>query len=204
MTPKKLNFILWGILAATALAIAGGLYFADSLLYSTAKDTAKIKADTEIAKQKIKIYTANKEKAEKLSYVEDLAAEILPVAQNQSVVVSEIFHYAAVSGVRIQALTFDEVVVAKGKKSDEQKAQEALLPKGVTVTPITVSMAEGTPYAGLEQFLHRLEDNRRKMQVNSLTAQPGETTLDVFSSVELKINLYTKAEAKSDAVKEKQ
>lgn len=193
MTPRKLNIILWSILGLMLVGIAGGLYFSDTLLAGLAKDTALMKADTEIARSKVATYTKNKTLTEQLSYIEAMADEVLPVAQDQSVVVSEIFHFAAASGVGISGLTFDEVPVVKGKKSKEQLEKEKLLPKGVAVVPISVNLTEGTPYSGVENFLRKLEENRRKMQITGLTMQPSEESLSVFSSVELKINLYTKA-----------
>lgn len=204
MTPKKLNITLWGILGLILVAIVAGLYFADTALASLAKDTALIRADTEIARSQITTYTKNKTLAEDLSYVEVLADEVLPVAQDQSVVVSEVFHFASKSGVVISGLTFDEVPVVKGKKSKEQLEKEKLLPKGVVVVPVTVNLANGTPYLGVETFLQNLEENRRKMQIIGLVVQPTEENLAVFSSVELKINLYTKVTLTTTAEKEKE
>lgn len=200
MTPKKMNNLLWGVLALLIVATLTGLYFANKAVTERAHSTAKLRAETEINQKKLQIYTMSKQRAESLEYVDDLADQILPGDHDQSSTIAEISQFALRNNLQVADITFDipdpeDTKKSKGKKDDQSKR----LPKGVEIVPVTLSLQEGAKYDDILEFLKTLENNRRKMQVVNISLTPSEEDRSVFEQVIFRIHIYARQEAKQEA-----
>lgn len=199
MTPKKLNIILWTVLALLIGGIVAGLYFADGLLSSLAGDTVELKTQTEINKKRTAAYSKNASSYENQADTEKLAKVILPESLDQATVVAELAAFARYTGISTANLAFQEDPMAatttgkSQKKTPQQLAKEKLIPKGTAVTPVTFDIAEGARYENVIRFLKMLENNQRKMLVTTINMTPNTLDGNYLDSVSLTLYLYSKA-----------
>lgn len=211
MTPKKLNIILWSVLALLIVGVGGGLYFADGMLSSIAGDTTALKTQTAIDKKRIVVYGKNKTTYESQADTERLVKVMLPESLDQATVVAELAAFARLSGVSTANLAFQEdptatATTGKGKKTPQQLAKEKLIPKGTAATPVTFDIAKGARYENVINFLKILEKNQRKMLVTTINMTPDALDGNYLESVSMTLYLYTKAKAvepKSTTTEEK-
>lgn len=187
MTPRRMNRLLRVLLIAFIGIGVVGLYFANQKLTGIAKETAKLKADVSIGQQQLVAYQKTKDQVDALSYVSDLANKVLPADKDQSAIVAEVSEFALRSGVTISQINFSDV--AKPASSGVKKS--LVIPKGVSVIPVTVQLQAGAKYDNLLTFLKTLEDNRRKSQVTNITLTPDGKDRTRLSQVTIAFNLYT-------------
>jgi Tfp pilus assembly protein PilO len=189
MTPRKMNYVLKGMIVLLLIVTGVGLYFANQKLTSTASETSKLKAQVEIGQKQLKTYEATKAKVDSLDYVEDLASKVLPQEQEQSLTVAELSQFATRSRLAVSEITFAET----GSKSKTTKSKtKTAIPKGVTVIPLTIKFKSGSKFDYLLEFLKSVEENRRKMQVTNISLTPNETDRSLLESVSVDINLYVR------------
>lgn len=194
MSPKKMNRLLWAVLLLLIGSALTGLYFADQRLSHIARNTSRLRAESELNQKKLAIYETSKQKVQSLEYVNDLAEQILPDTHNQSATVAEISQFALRSNLRVADITFDIPMqdTETPKKTKEEKAKEKSLPKGVKVVPFTLVLQQGARYDNVLDFLKTLENNRRKMQVINTSLTPSEEDGSILDQVSFRINLYTR------------
>jgi Tfp pilus assembly protein PilO len=185
MTAKRMNLTLKIGLALILVGIAAGLYFANKKLTTLAKQTTELKAKVEIGEQQIKSYEVTKAKVGNLSYVDELAAQVLPAQEDQSTVVAELTQFGRQTGLTISRIEFLEA----GKSPTGKKLAT---PAGVNVTPVNINIAAGGSYSDLLNYLKLLETNRRRSQVSNINIAPDNENPNRLSEVTISLNLYTK------------
>lgn len=189
MTPKKMNTTLrYSILILAALLIAG-LYFANQKLTTLAEETAKLKADVVVQERQLAAYQTTKSAVDSLRDIEDLSAKVLPAQQEQSLTVAELSAFAQRSSLRIKELTFADPPEEKKSKSKKEKSA---IPKGVVITPVSISFEENVRYDYFLDFLRAVEENRRKMHITSISLVPNEINRNLLEEVSVHMNLYVK------------
>lgn len=199
MTPKKMNLVLKGSLVVLALATLGGLYFANQKLTTLALHTTQLKADIEVSNEKLKIYESTQAKIDQLSYVKDLAAEILPQNENQSAIVAELAEFARRSNLQTNSIEF---ISTDGKSTATSTGAKTVAPPtGVAIVPVSFAVSGGAKYDDVLTFLHYIEDNRRKMQVTQISLTPDTKNGDLLDNVNLSINLFVKKESTAAGAK---
>ncbi len=192
MTPKRMNTTLKILLVLLFITVSVGLFFANKYLTAMASDTAQLKAQIEVDQKRLTIYERTKVAIQDLSYVDELAAEVLPASEDQSVIIAEVSQFAKRSNLGVAKITFDVTQTAK-PSSTTKKSTTSTIPKGVNITPITIQLAEGASYKDLLDFLVRLEENRRRMQVVDISLAPNAEDRSKLQEVIISINLYTQA-----------
>ena len=187
MTPQRIHQLLRSLLILLIGATFLGLYAANQKLTNIAEQTAKLKAETVINQQQLSIYQKTKAQVDSLNYVSDLANKVLPADKDQSAIVAEVSEFALRSGLTISQINFTD-----GTKPTTGGTKNSLvIPKGVTVVPITVQLQSGAKYDNLLTFLKTIEDNRRKSQVTNITLTPDSKDRSRLSQVTIAFNLYT-------------
>jgi len=199
MSPRRMNQFLKIAILLMVLVIAGGIYLADKQLKSVAEDTARLRAQVEIGEKKLGTYQSTKEKVDSLNYVQELAAKVLPEEQEQSLTVAEISQFALRARLAVEDITFVEAgkTVTKKSKTDDKKTKSTI-PKGVTVTPISVKFQDGSRYDYLLEFLKSVEENRRKMQITNISLTPDEDNRALLKTVTVELNLYVREQEKTE------
>jgi len=190
LNPRNYFFILLGILALIVAGTFAGLYYADNYLVEKADKISNLKAEDEILGQKLESAETTRENLNELAFVQELAADVLPDAKNQSEVILLISKIADEVGVSTETFSFSST---EGDPSDTSQTTPLEGTVGVLVLPITTSFT--STYNQLINFLERTELNKRKMQISNISINPrlnneGESTgvLDI----QLTINAYVK------------
>ncbi len=191
MTPKKMNKTLKAILVVSIVAAMALLYFANQKLTSMAEQTARLKAESQVAEQQIQTYQKTKEKVESLDYVNELAGKVLPENEEQSVIVAELSQFALRSRLSVAQINFPESNTGSSRRSTTET--NIAVPKGVATIPITIQFADDSRYENLLEFLRYVEENRRKMQVTNISLTPNSEDRSRLSEVTVSINLYSKS-----------
>jgi Tfp pilus assembly protein PilO len=182
MTPKKMNLFLKITLLVIVVFVMAGLFFADSVLEGVAKNNSRLKAEVEITNKKLENYEVTKAKIDELGYVEDLAKEILPQNENQSIVVAELAEFAQRANLATGSITFVEEVDSKNKA-----------PVGVKIIPVKFTVSKTASYQDVLDFLKSIEENRRKMQVTQISLTPDSEDGNKLEDVSLTLNLFVRS-----------
>lgn len=188
MTPKK-AFIV--IIAVVMLIMVGGstvYYFADQYLSEKAREISVLKADLEIVELKIATARQAESDLEQLSFIQDIADEVLPPEKIQSEVVGELISFAQDSGVRLDGINFQATDTQATVPISQTEPLEGV--PGVNTLPITLT-ANGS-YNGILRFLENLEGNRRKMQVEAMSLAPDNETNTISSNIEINVYVRTR------------
>lgn len=188
---KKVFLGMIALLVLTIGGIGGGIYVYDQQLTEQTKEISQLMADREVLEQQIKIYRDANQKIQELSYIDEIAKEVLPPNKEQAEVIAEINKFARESGMTVSSLEFGG---AQGNTPDslDTSQTEVIAGLGVRVLPVTVSIDPSPSYDQVISFLQRIEINRRKMQVVSLDLTPQASDRSTFSSVIVTINIYLK------------
>lgn len=203
MTPKRMNLILRCSLLALTILLIAGLYFANQRLTVLAEQTAHLEAEVILQEKQLAAYQATKNTVDSLQDVGELAAKVLPEQQEQSLTVAELSAFAQRSSLRIKELTFAEPPAEeKGKKKKDK--EKSAIPKGVTITPVSISFEENARYDYFLDFLRAVEENRRKMQITNISLTPNEENRTLLEEVSVTINLYVKSAEKATGLEKKQ
>lgn len=193
MNPKKMNDILKITLTALVVIAIGSLYFANKKLTKVAHDTAKLKADVQIADKQLKAYQQTKTTVDSLRYVDELATEVLPPNEDQSAIVAELSEFALRSKLAVGQITFPEVTKSSLSTAPTSGVANvaASVPSGVHIVPVTIQFQTGAQYTNVLSFLKTVESTRRKSQVTNITLTPDPINRANLSQVNISLNLYT-------------
>lgn len=193
MNPKKVYFVMIGLVALTSLLAVGGIVLGTSMLKSKAAELTELKIQEQlIEEQQTALIQANKD-IEKYEELESIAKTVVPRDKDQARTVREIVSLAEQSRIKISSIAFPSSTLgikapAPPKTSNDGEASSPT-PKVVTPPISQVKPVEGIPglyqlevtlnvrdvaisYNQLIDFLSRLEQNRRTAQVTSITIDP--------------------------------
>ncbi len=195
MSPKKMNRTLKIILLVIIILIVAGLFFADKKLQHVSKQTVELKAQIEADSKKLAIYELTKIKVDELGYIKNLAAQILPQNEEQSVVVAELAAFAKRSNLQTGSITFAEgtQAAAPTNSKNKDKAKVSTVPKGVELVPVVFTVSESASYEDVLGFLKYIEQNRRKMQITQISLTPNSDDANKLDDVSVSLNLFVKS-----------
>lgn len=188
MTPKKAFIIISGLVALTILGGATVYYFADKYLSTKAKEISTLKAELEIVEFKIANARNAESELERLSFIKEVANDVLPPEKIQSDVVGELIEFARQTNTRLGGINFQPTDAGPAVALSQTKPLEGV--PGVNTLPITLTV--NARYEDLLRFLQQLEGNRRKMQVENMTLAPEESTGRINSNIEINVYVRTK------------
>jgi hypothetical protein len=215
MTPKRLYFLLIGLIGLLLVGLLAGTYGTNSLLISQAGKLTNLKAKNLALSQEQLGLSKAKEEVKKYSSLEQITQAIVPEDKDQALTVREIVNLANQFGVNLASINFPESslgnttavsttgVAPAGASSSESAANAKLnnlsqltaVPKipGVYELPITVAGDPNKPvtYSAFISFLTGLEHNRRTAQVSTISLAPSTTNPELLTFT-LTLNEYIK------------
>ena len=200
MTPKNTFF---GLLGTSVGLIAVGIvvyYYFNANLEKLNSEVSILLAEQDVVGQQIDAYKKTEKQIAELSFVEQLANQVLPQSKEQANVVAEIRQFITSSGLELESLSFSNGSgTITGLSNSQTEAAENLA--GVRILPATAVIAPGARYESVLTLLRKIETNQRKMQVTEvgLTPVPGSDTL---ASVTINLNIYLRATTVTPAEQE--
>jgi len=188
MTPRKMNKLLKFSLLILAVLVLVGLYFADKKLQSVAQEISRLRAEIEISNQNLDNYELTKAKVAELNYVKELADDILPQTEEQSIIVAELSEFAKRANLSTGSIQFAD------ESSNSGSPTKKKAPAGVEIVPVAFNVSEEASYNNVLEFLRYIEGNRRKMQVTQVSLTPSSEGQNI-ADLTVTLNLFVKKKA---------
>lgn len=196
-----------GLIFIFGAILAAGTYYGNGLLAAKAKKIQEIHADIDLVQEK-KAETAKlQKKIDTLADVKDLALKVLPKDKDQASLLAQIYDIAKGFNISLSDISFSSSSKGPSSTSQTEELKDA---KSVRVYPLTTGI-ECVSYPTFLSFLERLEVNRRKAQISSLSIQPivnkaGEVSTCPNGNIsvnDLRIEVYLKNETASPTTTQK-
>ncbi|MDX1765585.1 MAG: hypothetical protein R3313_01380 [Candidatus Saccharimonadales bacterium] len=193
--PKKVFFGMLGVIGLIVLAGLGVFYYADSLFANNAREIADLKADDAILEEKIRKGREIEQQLNDIAFLEPVIEEVLPSVKEQSNLIGELSKIEAQTGITLLNINFPGSDIGdEGSNPDLTQTEDLESIGTVKLLPVTTSF-ECVSFEQLLNFLEKTEENRRKMQVSSISinrrADPNDAFCDVGSlDVNLIIGVY--------------
>jgi Tfp pilus assembly protein PilO len=155
---------------------AAGFYLTRQQLKQKAANLSTLKADVDAVDDSITDAKNVISQYEELSFIDDIASDVLPPNKVQSDLVEEIYTLANEAGITIRTINF--VSPGGTPTTDPSLTQTVQLEgiPGVYSLPTSVSY-EASNYNQFVNFLEKLEENRRKLQISRLGINPVRETI---------------------------
>ena len=203
MTPKRLYFLLIGLIGLLFIGLIAGTYGTSGLLTAQASKLTSLKAKSMALAQEQLGLSKAKEEVKKYSSLEQITKAIVPEDKDQAEAVREIVNIASQTGVNLAAINFPASTLgistapvtsstasssASSSSSSSSTANSAKSPlnalsqllavkniPGVYQLQITVQGDPNRPvqYGSFLNFLTDLEHNRRTAQVSTVSISPS-------------------------------
>jgi hypothetical protein len=207
MNAKKVFYLLIGLTVIIVIATGSMLFFADSFLKKNSEKLTQYKKDEKQVQLDERVYTKANNDLKKYTQLglRQAVDEALPKEKDQAKAVKEVLQIATVTGVKIEKIQFTDSTLGDKVKTP------AANPNGQTVAPsATITQAKPIPgisgvqgiemtvgltgandktpinYSQFTDFVDKITNNRRSMQISKLTIQPG------LKKAELTINIFVK------------
>jgi hypothetical protein len=190
LSPKRLYFVLIGVIATLGLMSIGAAVLGSSMLTQKNQKLTELKLESEVlVRQKQDVITA-KANIQKYEELESLTKQIVPQEKDQAKTVREIVRFANSGDVPIQSISFPASNLGKqaapAPKTQDKEASAASAPAAPPVTQVqpvsglndvfemevVVTSGAGSNFDSLINFLKDLESNRRTSQVSLMTITP--------------------------------
>jgi len=190
--------MLGGILLSLVLA-ATGYYFTRRQLQEKAISLSGLKAAIDATEDSTSDVKNLLQQYEDLSFIDDIASDVLPPEKVQSDLVEQIYTLANEAGVTLRSINFTspEGTAISDPSLTQTEPLEGIV--GVFSLPATITY-ETSQYNNLISFLRKLEDNRRKLQIAKLGISPvkepiagsGSATRITGYAGQLELNVYVR------------
>lgn len=217
MNARRTHYLLLGLVALLIIGLVGGAYLLNSLLGKQAVQLANLKATAQTLNDQQSGLKKAKQDIATYSDLEKITKQIVPQDKDQAEAVREIVNIAGTAGVTLSSIAFpasnlgaatpSASAPASGSSSTTTTSPSAALNAkptlsqltpvpsitGVYQLPITLQNDQSTAvsYPKFEDFLSRLENNRRTAQVTSIVIQPTTANRNLLTFT-LTINEYIK------------
>lgn len=188
MSAKKAFIIICSLVLLTLVGGGAVYYFADQYLSRKAHEISVLKADLEIVELKIATARQAETDLERLSFIKDIADEVLPPDKIQSDVVGELVEFARDANVRLDAINFQPTDTQAQVPISQTEPLQGV--PGVNTLPITLTI--NGSYNNILEFLKNIETNRRKMQVETMSLSPDAETGRLSSNIEVNVYVRTR------------
>lgn len=208
MKTKHMYYAMLGIIALLGIISAGSAYLGHMVLSKRAAQLTTLKLDTKLLdEQQVALQQANKD-LQTYAPLGELAKSIVPQDKNQAAATREILSIAAETGIPISSITFPSSTLGtpqpKASTGSGTSTTTTTAPPLTQVKPVESikglyrmeivvqsDQSKPQPYTNLQNFLAKLEQNRRTAQVSQLiiTPYPKDISLLTFA---LTINVFVK------------
>lgn len=183
MTAKRAFYLLIAVNVLLIAAILGAFVIANGVAGKKSKEIAVQKADieanTETLRSLERLQTALNQNKE----LSEITAKVLPPNIDQAVVVSELYKFSQEANVPIKQITFSPA------KAGGLVSASSL--KGVSVATANIQFDKGR-YDDMLDLLKKIEDNRRRMQVTTISLTPSENQAGVLDHASIALEIYLK------------
>lgn len=199
MTPKKIHFLLIGVLVLLIILICGATYQGNAFFVKQSQKITDLKVEAEAIEMQQNALIQAKKDIEKYSELESIAKTVVPQDKDQAKTVREIIQIANDNDIPIKSVVFDSSTLgdAKPRGGSSQQSQSQISQakpvegiNGVYALPIQIDSSEEVAYPNFLKFLGSLEKNRRTAHVDTINVTPNE----IGSALEfsLTLNAYVK------------
>ncbi len=172
MKSKRLFWILIALNVLMVVGIIGTFSFASKIAKTKSAAIAVKKAQISNNEKSLDNFQTLEHALNQNKEVEDIAAKVLPQDKEQSVVIKEINKFATAADINLDDLTF---VAGSGPTTTKTSTPTLTTPsglKGVYVLKVQIT-GKNTSINNMLDFMKLIEDNRRRMQVTSISIKPN-------------------------------
>lgn len=187
---KRAFYLLLALNIALIGGIAGTFLLANKIAGQKSMEISLLKADIETNDTTLTNYKQLEQTLKKNKEVEEIAQQVLPQDKNQSAALTQLDEFSAQTGVKIKQVTFNPGTTDTKKATGPTLTTPSSL-KGVSILNVSVR-CDKTQYENLLNFLKKIENNRRRMQVKSVSLSPSTQVLGQLDQVNLTIDIYLK------------
>ena len=207
MTPKKVFYVMIGVIVLTVGLAISSVVLGSSMLKKKSLELIELKIqDRLIEEQQVALVQANKD-IEKYQELETISKAIVPQDKDQASTVREIIKLADTSKIKISTISFPTSTLGQ-KAPPVAPSTDGTTPKvqappisqvkpvdgiqGLFQLEVTIQVNEIAPtYNQLIEFLGKLEQNRRTAQVTSISIDPSATNRNLVE-FNLTMNVFVK------------
>ncbi len=192
MTPVKLRLLLISTLCLTIVA-SGGLFwlFRENVIIVKAQDVQKVSTDAKSRDNE----AGRLESVQKiLERDKDIVSKAQKIAadtkfyQYQDQILKDLSSFAKTSGVIIQRFDFNDTATTPG--AAKPVSGGVADPAGLKSVSVSITVANPVPFDKLMRFIHAIEANVTKMQLDGISISATKTS-DVTVNT-LTIKVFTK------------
>ncbi len=183
MKPKKLYFVLLGLIGLLTALTFAMFIFGQQLLSKRITEIQTLSGDIQLQTEQIQsLQTQEKDFAE-IAPLAEKAQSILPSQKDQAEVVAQISSIVAQSGLPLGGLAFEST---QGLPSDKSQTIPGKV-SGILIMPVNFETS-GT-YAQLQGLLQAIEKQERYMQVSTLDIKRSADSKVLVINVSLEVYL---------------
>lgn len=192
LTPKRLYFVLAGLLGIAFAVLLLGAYAATMILQTRAQSVRDARLEVMVLEEKQRQLTKARADVKKYQGLADIARHIVPQDKDQAQTVREIVNIAEQNGIKLGAITFPTSSLGDKKAQFSQLTPVTGL-SGVLSLEITVQSDSSSPatFPNFLAFLDALEHNRRTALVTGISLTPDSASANRLSFT-LTLNEYVK------------
>jgi hypothetical protein len=199
MTPKKLYFVLTGAGIVSLFAIVATIYFANTLLQKSSNQLVSVKLDNRVIEEREKYLLQAKKELDKYKDLSATLQKVLPKDKDEARAVAELYRIADESGLQITRISFPASTLGQKSTSKSTSSSSAAVTQAkpldgvqgalyiTTQIEIEGKRNASITYPQIIQFLKKLEQNRRNMQVSEISVNSTEKSGELTASVGLNI-----------------
>ncbi len=190
LNAATLRIILFVTLFLTTGAIVGGFLYAQGALQPYAVEVGHKKADADASNGNIQALETTKNTLAKNQDVIDKANDMKAVNEfPEFKIVEDVTTYATKNGLAIDSISFTGATTDPGEVA--VPATPAPVAPGGKTVGVIVNLTPPVNYSSLLQFVSDIEQTLPKMQIKSLSLQPGESSQIVLVN-SIEITMYTR------------
>lgn len=173
LTPKRLYFLLMGVVGLGFVVLVLGVYGADMLLRDKSAVVRNARLESMVLEEKQRQLSRARADILKYQGLANIAKHIVPQDKDQARTVREIVKIAGKHNIKLGAVTFPVSSLGDASAKNSQLIAVPNIP-GVLGLDITVQSDSTAPasFASLLKFLDALEHNRRTALVKNISLQP--------------------------------
>lgn len=207
MTPKRFYFVMIGVFGLGLLAIGATIYFGNSFLQKSSAALVDTKLENKVGEEKERIYIQAKKDLVTYKELGTTIAKVLPKTKDQALAVQELYRIGDETGIVITGIRFptSTLGVKAATATNTGAAATTPLPAQSSVTQskavegiqgvlgigvdLELAPARGKTisYEQMLDFLDKIQQNRRSMQITKVTVTPDIKNGGVDASLSVRI-----------------
>jgi Tfp pilus assembly protein PilO len=186
MTHKRVFFALLVVCGLVVVGLGFGTKLGLDRVSEEKHKISSMLAQLAAADEKLSLTIRTQTQLEQLSFIQTIADGVLPDEKAQPELVGQILLIADNNNIGVDNITFSGQSAQAGVAPDITQAEPLLEIPGVYTIPLNITIRGD--YDDMLDMLRDTEQNRRKMQVSSITIKPvigdeGQPTEAVLATI---------------------